>query len=436
MEDSILKKFIKYVSLNVLGMIGHSLYILADTYFISKALGATGLAALNFAISLFSFITATGLMIGIGGATRYILLRSRNKIKKSNISYTTSIKIGVLIGFVFLVLGQLFSKEFSLLLGADETTLADTSIYIKMIFTFAPFFITNHILNAFVRNDNAPKLATIAMLTGSFSNIIIDYIFMFPLNMGMFGAVFATCLAPIISLIILSSHFINKNNNFEYIKNKLNIKEIKKILSLGISSFINEFSSGLVLITFNLVILQLSGNIGVAAYGVVANLALIVAAIFTGVAQGIQPLISRSYALDNNKNYKSIIKYSIVTSFSLSILIYFLSFKYSKEVISIFNSENNKRLLEIADIGLKIYFIGFFFTGVNIISTSVLSARERAREGFLISILRGFVLIVPIVIILSKLHGMNGVWISYVISELIVFIILIILNSKRSIISI
>ena len=110
----------------------------------------------------------------------------------------------------------------------------------------------------------------IAMLTGSFSNIILDYIFMFPLGMGMFGAAFATSLAPIISICILLSHFIKKKNKFVIIKNKMVWTTIPDIFSLGSSAFIIEISSAIVLITFNLVILGLEGNLGVAAYGIVA----------------------------------------------------------------------------------------------------------------------------------------------------------------------
>ncbi|MDZ7543988.1 MATE family efflux transporter, partial [Clostridium perfringens] len=126
-----------------------------------------------------------------------------------------------------------------------------------------------------------PNLSMIAMLLGSFSNIILDYVFIFPLKLGMFGAAFATGLAPIFSLIVLSIHLIKKKNNFKLIKCKINRRYIKNIISLGVPSFITEFSSGIIMLVFNFTILNIAENIGVAAYGIMANLALIVVAIFT-----------------------------------------------------------------------------------------------------------------------------------------------------------
>lgn len=430
-KNNILKKFIKYVSLNVIGMIGLSFYILADTFFVSKALGSTGLAALNFSISLYSLIHGTGLMIGIGSATSYIFKRSKNNQKDANETFTIAVKIGILIGIIFLIIGQVFSREISFILGADSSTIDYSSTYLKVIFSFAPFFILNNILLAFVRNDSSPKLAMAGMLIGSFSNIILDYIFMFPLKGGMFGAALATGLAPVISIMVLSIHYFNKSNTFNFVKCKLKLKEIKNIFSLGLSSFINEVSSGIVLIIFNLVILKISGNIGVAAYGVVANLALIVVAIFTGIAQGIQPLTSRAYGKKDIFELNKILKYSIITSIGISTLVYLNTFIFSENLINIFNSENNIELLNIAIKGLRIYFIGFFFTGINIVSAAYFSAIEKYKKAFLISICRGFLIIIPMVILLSNILGMNGVWLSFVLTDFIVALISVTLLFKN-----
>lgn len=264
MKNSILKKFSKYVSLNVIGMIGLSSYILADTFFVSKALGATGIAGLNLSISVYNIIHGLGLMIGTGGATRYTILKMQDEDEKSNQIYSLSIAIGIF-----------GSETLAVILGADKNLLPYTKTYLTVILIFAPFLILNNILLAFVRNDNSPRLSMIAMVTGSVTNIILDYIFMFPLDMGMFGAALATGLAPIASMSVLSVHFISKSNSFNLTKIKIKVNSIIDILGLGLSAFITEFSSAIVLIIFNLIILNIAGNIGVAAYGIVANLALV-----------------------------------------------------------------------------------------------------------------------------------------------------------------
>lgn len=189
---SIKNTFMRYILTNVIGMIGLSCYILADTFFVSKGLGVTGLTSLNLSISIYSFINATGLLIGIGGATKYSIYQARDKHNKANIIFTNSIKIGVICGIIFLLIGLLGSSSLSNLLGADKDTFAMTNTYLKTLLCFAPFFILNNIFIAFIRNDGDPKLSMAGMLIGSLANIILDYVFIFPLQWGMFGAAFAT----------------------------------------------------------------------------------------------------------------------------------------------------------------------------------------------------------------------------------------------------
>ena len=422
MKNNILKDFSRYVSLNILGMIGLSCYILADTFFVSKALGSNGITALNFSISIYSLINGVGLMIGIGGAGKFAILKSK-KDNKTNKVFSNSINIGVIVGLAFLLIGILFTENLAKLLGADSVILPLTKAYLQTLLSFAPFFILNNVVLAFVRNDNNPNLSMIAMLIGSFSNIILDYVFMFPLGMGMFGAAFATGLAPIISLLILSLHFIKKKTSIRYEKSKIEKVYLYDICKIGLSSFITEVSSSVALITFNLIILNIEGNIGVASYGIVANIALIGMSIFTGLAQGIQPLISKGHGNKNKKMLKQVLKYALVTSISLALLIYVVIFTNSEGIVSIFNSEGIKEISLIAKEGLIIYFLGFLFAGINIVISMYLSAREKGREAFIISILRGCLIIVPLVIVFSRLFDMRGVWLSFVTTELLVMII-------------
>lgn len=431
MDNNLLRNFAKYVSLNILGMIGLSFYILADTYFVSKALGSTGIAALNLSISIYSVIHGMGLMIGIGGATRFSILKSQKDNNRANAVFSSSIILGAMIGVIFAIIGLFGAKHLALVLGADSLTLPLTRTYLTTILTFAPFFILNNAILAFVRNDNNPNLSMIAMLVGSFSNIILDYVFMFPLGMGMFGAAFATGLAPIFSICILSFHIKKKKNSFAFLKYKLRWVLVPDIFRLGLSAFIIEISSAVVLITFNLVILRIEGNLGVAAYGIVANLALVGIAVFTGLAQGIQPLISKYYGMGKYSMVREVRKYAILTSVVIATVIYMGVVLYSDIIIHIFNRENNLAITQITATGLKIYFMGFFFVGINIITAMILSATENAIEAFFITIARGIVVIVPIVLVLSKVFDMTGVWLAFVITELIVTILAICLTKIR-----
>lgn len=430
MKHSVLQKFIKYTSVNILGMIGLSLYILADTYFVSKALGSTGIASLNLSISIYSIIHGLGLMIGIGGATKFIILKTQ-KNEKANHVFSTSLKVGLMVAVVLILTGIFASEQLAISLGADSLTLPLTQTYLTTILVFAPFFIVNNILLAFVRNDNNPNLSMIAMLVGSFSNIVLDYIFIFIFNMGIFGAAFATGLAPIISIGVLIVHFVYKNNTFKLIRNKLELSLIYDIFSLGLSSFIIEVSSAVALITFNIVILRMEGNEGVAAYAIVANLALVANAIFTGLAHGAQPLISNYFGLKELDKLKKTRTYALITSVLIASVIYAVTLVFSESMIQVFNSENNSHVAQLADTGLKFYFLGFFFAGINIVVTMVLSATENIREALSISLSRGLIFIIPIVLLTSYYWDMVGVWLAFVITELIVTAIIIYLERLK-----
>lgn len=422
-KSNCFQDFVKYSSLNVLGMIGLSCYILADTFFVSKGLGTNGLTALNLAIPIYSFIHGSGLMIGMGGGTKYSIQKSQGKDKVANSIFSHVVAIAAIFAAVFVLIGLFFSGNIVTLLGADETVYQMTKTYLQVILLFAPAFLMNNVLLCFVRNDGAPQLSMTAMITGSLSNIILDYVFIFPCQMGIFGAVFATGLAPIISMLILSSHFIKKKNQFHWIKCRLERRMAASICSSGIPSLITELSSGIVIIVFNSIILGLEGNVGVAAYGVIANLSLVIIAIYTGIAQGIQPIMSRNYGVGNHRNIQLILRYALITMLILSVLVYMGVFLGAEQIAAIFNSERNELLQTIAVEGLKLYFIACPFAGFNIIISIYFTSTEYPIPANIISILRGFFVIIPMAFLLSSIAQITGVWCAFPATELLVTIV-------------
>ncbi|WP_288222196.1 MATE family efflux transporter [uncultured Clostridium sp.] len=422
-KNNILKDFAKYVSLNVISMIGMSFYILADTFFIANGVGSVGLTALNLVLPLWSLMSGIGLMIGIGAAISYAIKRGNNNENGANRVFTHAIKIGLILGIITTVIGLLFSHDIVRVLGADEIIAPLAGDYLRTLLSFSTVFIINNIMTAFIRNDNAPNLAMLAMILGTLSNVVLDYIFIYPFKLGMFGAALATGTTPILSLIILSFHFIRKKNNFKIIKCKINLQDIKRIISLGIPSFITEVSSGIIILLFNFTILSISNNTGVAAYGIIANLALIVVSIFTGIAQGIQPIISKNYGKGNRDNIKTIFNYGLITSVVLGVGCYLIGFKFSEEIVNLFNNEGDIVLLSMAVEGVKIYFIAFIIMGLNIVTTSFFASINEAKESFIISIMRGLIVVVPLILILPNILGMMGVWLTIPLAEFITLII-------------
>ncbi|MDO4454056.1 MAG: MATE family efflux transporter [Eubacteriales bacterium] len=417
MQSGIKKEFFKYISSNIMGMIGLSCYILADTYFIAAKMGSQGLTSLNLAISIYSFINGLGLMIGIGAATRFGIYRSQSRQKEADETFTSAVFLGGFFGILLLAIGVIGAEKLSFLLGARGEILPMTTVYLRTILCFSPCFLLNNIFLAFVRNDKAPQLAMAGMLLGSLTNIVMDYIFIFPLDLGMFGAAFATGTAPVVSMIVLLLHRIKKRNHFHFSRVLVPVKQMIHFCSLGVSALINEISSGIVLIVFNLLILQLEGDMGVAAYGIVANLALVAVSIFTGISQGAQPMISRFYGKKDREGARKVCRYGIIVSLCFGILLFLCVLFFTPQLVQVFNSEHDPALAKMAEEGLRLYFIGFLFVGVNIITAAYLAAIEEAAKSFQISVFRGMIGILIFALGLSAVFHMKGIWIAFPCTE-------------------
>lgn len=419
-EKNCFQEFARYASLNVLGMLGLSCYILADTYFISKGLGADGLTALNLAIPVYSIIHGCGLMAGMGGGTRYAIQKSMKDDGQADRLFTNTVMTAAILAVLFVTAGIFFADRITGLLGADASVYEMTRTYIRMILLFSPAFLMNNTLLCLVRNDGAPQRSMRAMLGGSLSNVILDYIFIFPCRMGIFGAVLATCLAPVISLLLLSPHLLKKENQFHFTRCMPDFKWITAILTSGIPSLVTELSSGIVMIVFNMLILSLQGNTGVAAYGIIANLSLVVISIYTGIAQGIQPVISRHYGAGEQKPVRAVLRYALVSMLAVSILVYAGIYVQAEPISSIFNKERDETLQKIAVEGLRLYFLSCPFVGFNIVSSAYFTSTACPLPANVISILRGFAVILPLAFLFSAVWGMAGIWCTLPCTEFIV----------------
>ena len=377
--------FLKYVSANVLGMIGFSCYILADTFFIARGIGSDALAALNLVLPAYSLLNGTGLMIGMGGGSRYSLSSTHPEGETHRTVFTQSVLLAVIAAIFFALTGLLGAEPLCLLLGADSRTLPFAVPYIRILLAFAPLFLANNLLVCFVRNDGEPALSMAGMIIGSLSNILLDYLFIYPLNLGMVGAALATATAPLISMGILSTHFLRGNSHFRLMKTKPSLSTASSICSLGVSSLITEVSSGIVILVFNFLILDLSGNTGVAAYGVLANIALVLIAISTGIAQGIQPIVSSHPGKKGQPVRHQIRCYALLTALLLALLSYAVIFLLADPIADLFNKDQNTALTSIAADGMRIYFTSLFFSGINIVAAVFLSSTDHPKQAFILS---------------------------------------------------
>ena len=383
-KQGALHEFGHYAAMNILGMIGISCYILADTYFVAQGLGSLGLAALNIAIPAYNLMNGIGLMLGVGAATQYTIARAQNDRRQADSVFTHTAALGL-----------------------------------RMLWCFGPFFVMNNVLLAFTRNDGAPTVAMCGMIAGSLFNIVFDYIFIFPCGLGMFGAALATGFSPFVSILVLLTHLRRPSRGFHLVKTPLRVSRVPSLCAPGLSSLIGEIASGVVLLLFNLVLLRLSGNTGVAAYGVVANLALVGIAVFTGLCTGIQPLVSRSSGLGDREQLRRLFRWGICTALGIAAVLCVSVFLGAEPLTAVFNSEHDPQLAAYAESGLRIYFTGFLFAGVNMVTAAFFSASDKTVQGFVLSLLRGVIAVPPILFPLAWALGVDGVWLTFPMVELV-----------------
>ena len=419
------KKYIKYVSQNILGMIGISAYILADTFFISQAEGADGITALNLVLPLYSLIFAIGSMIAVGSAIKFTILRARDD-KNSDLYFSNALMFCVIFGVFFMVVGALVPDKLIGLLGGDSRIVAVGTPYTRIFMLFAPFFMANYVCNAFVRNDGNPSLAMKATLFSSLFNIVFDYILMFPMRLGMAGAALATAFSPIVGILICCIHFFSKKNTVKFIWQRPSVGKLFVSCQLGLSAFIGEMASGVSTAVFNYMILMLAGNDGVAAFGIVANTSIVATSMFNGVSQGSQPLFSELYGKGDKEAVKKIWKMAAVTALGLSLLIILLTKVFTLQIVDLFNSENNVQMAAYAVEGVRLYFPGFLFAGFNIVGAGYLSATESAGWAFVTSMVRGVVAISLCAVIMGALFGMAGVWLAFSAAECLTAILMVV----------
>ena len=425
------KQFFKYVSQNIFGLLGTSCYILADTYFIAQAAGTDGVTLLNLCLPIYNLIFAFGSMIGLGAATRYAILRAQGDARAQRY-FSNAIFSVCILAVPFMLVGIFRPDGLLRLMGGDADIVALGMNYARIFLMFTPFFMCNYVVASFVRNDGDPSLAMVATLSGSLFNVVFDYIFIFPMGLGLPGAALATAISPILSIAVCSAHFIKKSNTITFVRKAPSVRLLAQSCQLGISGFVGELSSGVTTTVFNFLLLRLAGNVAVAAYGVVANFALVATAIFNGVAQGAQPLVSQCYGKNEMAGARKLLLLGCGTALGLAALLYGVVFGYTDVLTALFNSENSALMAEFAHSGMRIYFVGYFFAGCNIVAAGYLGAVNRPAGASITSLCRGMVAIVVCSLVLSALFGMNGVWAAFPVSEAITLSLTVFLLKRKA----
>lgn len=422
-RSEIRSRFFRYILCNMISSLGVSVYILIDTFFIAKGMGTEGIAALNLCLPVFSFMNGFGLMFGMGGGGKFSMMYCRVERIETDRIFVNAFCGALGVSMIFLGIGLFFSRPFTRFLGADASIFEMSHSYLQTVLCFAPAFLMNHLLTCFLRNDAAPGIAMAGVLGGSLANIILDYVFIFPFEMGMRGAALATCISPLISLLIISLHFITGWNAFRLRLMHPSREIIREIAGLGLHALVTEVSGGIVIMVFNAILYRLLGNTGIAAYGVITNLAIVFVALFTGLSGGVQPLMCSFHGKQDTDSLRYLLRLSVSSALVLAALSYGAVFEYTAPLVGLFNESGNPGMQRIAEHGLRLYFLFLPFSGINAVLSVFFTSNEMPGRSQLISLLRGAVLVIPIACICYGMRSVSGIWLTVPIAELATLVV-------------
>lgn len=425
------KLFAKYAVPQMIGLLCNSVYMIVDGVFIGNRLGREAMAAAGVGVPVLEILIALSMAIASGAGVMISSALGQKNGQKALHVFTLGVWLCAGAGLAIAVIGNALIHPLVDLLGATAQIHAEAVCYLRYIVTFSPFLLFSFFLSGMARNDGRPGLAMLALTAGSASNIVLDYVFMYPLNMGIGGAALATAVGPALSVMILLPHFVMKKGRLYFDKMQPDWRLTGRICALGFPAFIMEFTIGLITLVYNLAIRRNSfGEMGLAAYLLIGYLMLIVLTLFLGMAEGLQPVFSHFAGTGEHVREKALRRYAVKVFLAVGVASYLLVWLLAKPFYSIF-SPQDAALVAFAQSRSRIYFSGFFLAGYNILMISYWQSIQQAGHALGISLLRSIALPMVLLLLLPLLCGPESIWTCHSLSEALTACAAVILYLKN-----
>ncbi|MCQ2973923.1 MAG: MATE family efflux transporter [Bacteroidales bacterium] len=417
-EYSDFKIFTKYLIPCVTAMTLIAVYAFVDSFVVGQKLGPIALAALGIATPILMTAFALGYMFGVGGGSLFSISLGEKKYENSDKYFSTSFILTVIFGVTIAILGNIYIEEISIFLGSDSLSLPFVIEYSKCILWGYPFIMLNILMGCFMKNEGYPKIAMISTIIGAISNVILDFLFVYGFEMGMFGAGLATAICQSITFLINFSYSYYKKLRIRTKISNFHTPYILAIFKNGLSSFILESASGIETFVFIYFSTKFYSTIGASAYTIIQNWILIFISILMGITQAAQPLISFCYGAKLYSRMISFRKYSIIISTIYGVIFVILGYIFTEQFVTIFEN-TNKELLTISIFALKLYLPAFAMMGICICTAVYFQSINNNKYSLWLMLLRSLILPISLTIILSELFQEKGMWSSITITEFI-----------------
>lgn len=418
-------KLLRFVMPSILMMIFTSIYSVVDGLFVSNMVGKTAFAAVNFVIPLTMGLAAIGFMIGTGGNAIVAKTLGEGDRKKANEYFSMMAYLCIICGIVLAAAGEAVLRPLMAAMGAQGQMLDDSVLYGRILLVALPFFMLQNMFQGFLVTAEKPKLGLCVIVVAGVANMALDALFMAVFGWGIVGAAAATAISQVLGGVIPVFYFTAKNSSLlQLVKAKFSGKVILKACANGASEFMTNVAISLVNVIYNLQLLHIAGENGVAAYGTIMYVNFIFIAIFIGYSMGGAPLVGYNHGAQNHKELKNLFRKSLILIGVTGVALTGLAFLLASPLSQLFVGYDAE-LLEMTKHGMQLFLLAFLVNGFNVFGSAFFTALNNGLVSAIISFLRTLLFQVAAVFLLPLVLGLDGIWLAISVAEVLTLIITI-----------
>ena len=427
------KLLLRYSLPAIIGMMVNGLYNVVDRIFIGNmpGVGPLAITGLGVTMPVMTIILAFGMLIGIGTATNISIKLGQGKKDEAEKLIGNSITLAVMVGLIIMVVGLIFGDQILQLFGASVDSLEYAKAYINIILLGTVFNMIGFIFNSTIRGDGNPKLSATIMVVGCVLNIVLDAVFIFGLGIGIKGAALATIIAQFTTAVWGLSYYTKGKSNLKLKKANLKLDKslVSIIIAIGAAPFAMQLAASGVQVISNNALRTYGGDLAIGAMATINSIIMMVGMPIVGISQGAQPIIGFNYGCKKYDRVEKTLKLATIAA-TIGLTIGWVVVQlYPESIVSMFNS--NAELVKISVDGIRKYLFMMPLIGMSMIGSNYIQSIGNAKQSMFLGLLRQVILLVPMMLILPKFLGLDGVWFSQPVADVISFIITFILVSRE-----
>ena len=430
-QNFTITSLLKFAFPTILMMIFMGLYTIVDTVFVARFVDTNALSALNIVCPVINLIVGLGTMLATGGSAIIARNMGAGEHQKASQDFTLIISAGFLLGVFIAVVGTIFIDRIVWGLGSSSILFPYCKEYLFILLLFTPASILQVLFQNLIVTAGRPGIGMVIGVSAGIVNILLDYIFMVPLQMGIKGAAFGTGIGYLIPAVIGLLFFSAKKSNLYFRKPVIDFSVLAESCTNGFSEMVSQTATAITTFLFNRIMIKLLGENGVAAITIIIYTQFLLSTLYIGFSMGAAPVISYNYGRQDNKQLKNVFSICIRFIIFVSISIFVTAFIFGSPLVCIF-AKKGTAVYEIARNGFFIFPFSFLFCGLNIFTSAAFTALSNGKLSAILSFLRTFGLITVLLLTLPNFLGETGVWLAVPIAELITMIVaLVFLKQNR-----